>query len=58
VIGTISYVNYAAAPLMTDGVNLRDLTRSVELFVVSEQVMADTIACENIYDVLGVGDKF
>jgi len=27
---------------MTDGVNFRDLTRSVELFVVSEQVMADT----------------
>jgi len=43
---------------MTDGVNFRDLTRSVELFVVSEQVMVDTIACENIYDVLGVGDEF
>jgi len=43
---------------MTDGVNFRDLTRSVELFVVSEQVMAETIACENIYDVLGVGDEF
>jgi len=42
---------------MTDGVNLRELNRSVELFVVSEQVMADTIACENIYDNLGVGDE-
>jgi len=42
---------------MTDGVNFRDLTRSVELFVVSEQVMADTIACKNIYDILGVGDE-
>jgi len=30
----------------SDSVNLRDLTRSVELFVVSEQVMADNNACE------------
>jgi len=45
--------------LITDGVNFRDLTRSVELYVVvSEQVMADKIAYENIYDVLGLGDEF
>jgi len=37
--------HYAAAQLMTDGVNFRDLTRSVELFVVSAQVMADKIPC-------------
>jgi len=43
---------------MTDGVKFRDLKRSVELFVVSEQVMADTNACENINDVLGVRDEF
>jgi len=43
---------------MTDGDNFRDLTRSVELFVVSKQVMVDTIACENIYDVLDVEDEF
>jgi len=41
-----------------DAVNFRDLARSVELFVVSEQVMADKIAYENIYNVLGVGDEF
>jgi len=40
------------------GVNFRDLTRSVELFVISEQVMAEKIARENIYDVLGVADEF
>jgi len=39
----ISYASYAAAHLMTDGVNFRDLTRSVELFVVSD---------------MGVGDEF
>jgi len=43
---------------MTDGVNFRDLIRSVELFVLSEQVMADKIACENIYAVLSVGDEY
>jgi len=43
---------------MTDGVNLGDLTKSVELFVVSQQVMGDKIACENVDDVLGVRDEF
>jgi len=33
---------------MTDGVNFRDPIRSVELFVVSEQVMADKIVRENV----------
>jgi len=54
----ISNVSYTAAQLMTDGVNFRDLIRSVELFVVSEQVMVDTITYENIHDVLGVRDEF
>jgi len=43
---------------MTDAVNFRDLARSVELFVVSEQVMEEKIACENMYEVLVVGDEF
>jgi len=43
---------------MTDGVDFRDLARSVELFVVIEQVMADKIVCKNIYDVLAVGNEF
>jgi len=43
---------------MTDGVHFRDLTRSVELFVVSEQMMAIKSACEMIYDVLNVEDEF
>jgi len=42
---------------MKDCVNFRDLTRSVELFIVSKQVKADKISCENIYDVLGVADS-
>jgi len=54
-IQPISNVSYAAAQLMTDALNFRDLTRSVELFVVGEQVMADKIACEHIYEVLAVG---
>jgi len=41
---------------MTDGVNFRDLT--AKLFVVIEQVMVDTIACENMFDVLGIRDEF
>jgi len=45
-------VSYATAQLMMDGVNFRDLTRSVELFVVSEQVMAVKIAYGNIYAVI------
>jgi len=49
---------YAVAQLIMDGVNFRDLTRSVELFVVSEHAMADKIACENFYNVLSVGDEF
>jgi len=51
-------ISDAAAQLMTNGVDFRDLTRSVELFVVSEQVMTEKIAWENIFDVLGVGDEF
>jgi len=44
--------------LMTDGANFRDFTRSVELLIISEQVMADNNACENIYDVLSQADEF
>ena len=43
---------------MADVVNFRDLARLIELFVVSEHVMTDKIACKNFYDVLGVGDEF
>jgi len=43
---------------MRDAVNFRDITRSVELFVVNKQVMADKIEWENIYFVLGEGDEF
>jgi len=31
---------------MLDVVNVKDLPRSIELFVVSEQVTTDQIACE------------
>jgi len=41
---------------MMDGVNFRNLTGSVKQFVVSEQVIADKIACED--DVVDVGDEF
>jgi len=43
---------------MTDVVNVRDLARLVKLFVVSEQMMADKIACENFHNVLSVEGEF
>ena len=43
---------------MTDAVYFRNLTRSVQLFVISEQMMADKIACKNFYDVLSVRNEF
>jgi len=52
------YVSYAAAQLMKYGVNFRDPTRSVELFVISKQVIADKIACVYDYDVFSIGVEF
>jgi len=45
--------------MMADVVNVAKLTRLEELLVVSVQVIADKIACENVYNVfLGVGNEF
>jgi len=42
------------AQLMTEASN----ARLVQLIVISEQVMADKIVRENVYNVLGIGDEF
>jgi hypothetical protein len=43
--------------MMTNVINLRDLAKLIELLVISKQVMANKITCENFCNVFGVEDE-